>query len=63
LFVLVINDCLIVKLGQAVYPLWWPTAWRKTCKQRNFCVGVVRQTQSIVQHLAQTKKIVKLLYT
>jgi len=25
------------------------SAWRKTCKQNNFCVGVVWQTQSI-QH-------------
>jgi len=24
--------------------------WRKTCKQNSFCVGVVWQTQSIVQH-------------
>jgi len=32
-------------------PAWW-----KTCKQSSFCVGVVWQTQSIVQHLAQTKK-------
>jgi len=31
-------------------------AWRKTCKQSSFFVGVVWQTQSIVQHLAQTKK-------
>jgi len=31
-------------------------AWRKTCKQSSFCVGEVWQTQSIVQHLAQTKK-------
>jgi len=30
-------------------------AWRKTCKHSSFCVGVVWQTQSIVQHLAQTK--------
>jgi len=37
-------------------PLWWPSLWRKTCKQNNFCVGVVWQTQSIVQHLFQTKK-------
>jgi len=29
-------------LGQAVYPLWWP-AWRKTCKQNSFFVGVVWQ--------------------
>jgi len=26
------------------------------CKQNSFCVGVVWQTQSIVQHLVQTKK-------
>jgi len=32
-------------------------AWRKTCKQNSFCVGVVWQTQSIVKHLVQTKKI------
>jgi len=31
-------------------------AWRKTSKQSSFCVGVVWQTQSIVQHLAQMKK-------
>jgi len=31
-------------------------AWRKTCKQNSFYVGVVWQTQSIVKHLAQTKK-------
>jgi len=31
-------------------------AWRKTCKQNSFCVKVVWQTQSIVQHLVQTKK-------
>jgi len=28
-------------------------AWRKVCKQNSFCVGVVRQTQSL-QHLVQT---------
>jgi len=39
-----------------VYPLWWST-WRKVCKQNSFCVGVVWQIQSIVQHLAQTKKV------
>jgi len=27
------------------------SAWRKVCKQNCFCVGVVRQTQSTVQHL------------
>jgi len=32
-------------------------AWRKTCKQNSFCVVVVWQTQSIGQHLIQTKKI------
>jgi len=32
-------------------------AWRKTCKQNSLCVGVVWQTQSIVQHLVQTKNI------
>jgi len=33
-------------------------AWRKTCKQSSFCVGVVWQTETehIVQHLVQTKK-------
>jgi len=30
-------------------------AWRKTCEQNSFCVGVVCQIQSIV-HLVQTKK-------
>jgi len=32
-------------------PAWW-----KTCKQSSFCVEVVWQTQSILKHLAQTKK-------
>jgi len=30
-------------------------AWRKTCKQNSFCVGVLWRTQSI-QHLVETKK-------
>jgi len=30
-------------------------ARRKTCKQNSFCVGVVWQTQGILQHLDQTK--------
>jgi len=30
-------------------------AWRKTCKQNSFCVGVAWQTQDI-QHMVQTKK-------
>jgi len=32
------------------------SAWRKSFKQSSFCVEVVWQTQSTVQHLAQTKK-------
>jgi len=32
------------------------SAWRKTCKQNSFCVGVVWKTQSIVQHPVQTKE-------
>jgi len=35
-------------------PTWW-----KTYKQNSFCVGVVWQTQSIIQHLVQAKKMKK----
>jgi len=35
----------------------------KTCKQSSFCVGVVWQTQSIVQYLVQTKKKTALFWS
>jgi len=41
--------------GQAVYPLWWPSL-TKDMQTEQLCVGVVWQTQSIVQYLVQTKK-------
>jgi len=46
---------LFPSLGQAVYSLWWPSAWHKTYKQNCFCVGLLWQTQSIMQDLVQTK--------
>jgi len=46
--------------GAKQYTRCGGSAWRKTCKQSSFCVGVVWQIQSIVQHLAQTNKISKL---
>jgi len=40
---LILLWCCFPPLGQAIYPLWWPSQ-RKTCKQNSFCVGVVWQT-------------------
>jgi len=38
-----------IHLGpSSLYTCFGGPAWRRTCKQNSFCVGVVWQTQSIV---------------